>query len=476
MARPLTVSFLKRPGTSTRKTLRVLLTSVNWAGFKIQPWASRPGSEDRPFAGEPIDEQPQSLLPHAVTEPLFTVVRQPRLYQLTHADHPRTLVNLRVERIRVDSPKPIRFVTVEFELKHGAQQALDLLHAIANDTPGLIPARMTNFQRGLMASGRLLTADTRLASNHLQPESQLLDLACASLRQQLHQFKSYEPGAWEALHLDGVHQMRVASRRTRVALSLFADILPQAEANRLADDLRWFGRSLGAARDQDVQLLRIDECRKQLKSKWRGELGRYRAHAAREQLTAHDRLRHALAEPRFADLLNNYRALISASLQSNVDSEAPSIAAIAPVLITQHLEKTGKHALDIDDAASEKQLHRLRIAIKRLRYLLEYLLPVEAAAFREPVAALSKLQDQLGSHQDAQLTSARLRKYRNRHAINARERAALRHLIEIENLRKRRARRGLAKHWREFEHIMTPALERVLQDWSRGKPRNTRSG
>ena len=51
--------------------------------------------------------------------------------------------------------------------------------------------------------------------------------------------------------------MRVASRRLRAALSLFADFLPPS-AEKLRDDLRWVAHTLGAVRDLDVQMEQLD--------------------------------------------------------------------------------------------------------------------------------------------------------------------------------------------------------------------------
>src|SRR5205085_1488500 len=52
---------------------------------------------------------------------------------------------------------------------------------------------------------------------------------------------------------DAVHDMRVATRRLRAAISTFHEALP-ADFQRLRDELRWFGRVLGEVRDLDVHI------------------------------------------------------------------------------------------------------------------------------------------------------------------------------------------------------------------------------
>ncbi len=51
---------------------------------------------------------------------------------------------------------------------------------------------------------------------------------------------------------DSVHQMRVTTRRLRSTLRSFRRVAGNAETERLAAELRWLGRALGAARDGEV--------------------------------------------------------------------------------------------------------------------------------------------------------------------------------------------------------------------------------
>ena len=62
--------------------------------------------------------------------------------------------------------------------------------------------------------------------------------------------------------------MRVATRRLRAALRLFADVLPP-QASSLSDELKWFASQLGPVRDLDVQIERMRDIAGEL-----GVLGR----------------------------------------------------------------------------------------------------------------------------------------------------------------------------------------------------------
>src|ERR1035437_4378027 len=61
-------------------------------------------------------------------------------------------------------------------------------------------------------------------------------------------------GVSQAKDIEAIHRMRVASRRLRNALPLFADYLPARKVTIWQKQLQKTTRSLGAARDTDVQI------------------------------------------------------------------------------------------------------------------------------------------------------------------------------------------------------------------------------
>jgi hypothetical protein len=64
----------------------------------------------------------------------------------------------------------------------------------------------------------------------------------------LRQIISNQP-AVQAGNPDGVHQMRIGLRRMRAAISIFTELLQDAETDRLKRELRWLTGRLGPARD-----------------------------------------------------------------------------------------------------------------------------------------------------------------------------------------------------------------------------------
>src|SRR5215831_17230962 len=64
-------------------------------------------------------------------------------------------------------------------------------------------------------------------------------------------FQREEPAA-RGGDVEAVHQLRVASRRLRATLQLFAPVLPATLLGSANEGLGWLGRGIGGVRDLDV--------------------------------------------------------------------------------------------------------------------------------------------------------------------------------------------------------------------------------
>src|SRR5262249_60536796 len=56
---------------------------------------------------------------------------------------------------------------------------------------------------------------------------------------------------------EGLHQMRVALRRLRAAVSLFADMLLAPQTEEMKTQFKWITQELGPARELDVFIKRV---------------------------------------------------------------------------------------------------------------------------------------------------------------------------------------------------------------------------
>src|SRR2546423_3425413 len=82
-----------------------------------------------------------------------------------------------------------------------------------------------------------------------------IDAITAYLSQQRDAIRSNDPGV-RAGDPDAVHDMRVATRRSRSTLRTFRPLFDPT-VQRLRDELRWLGQALGQVRDGDVMAARL---------------------------------------------------------------------------------------------------------------------------------------------------------------------------------------------------------------------------
>ena len=207
-----------------------------------------------------------------------------------------------------------------------------------------------------------------------------------------------------ALDLDPefVHDLRVATRRSRAALRLFRPLLDEERAAALRAELTWAAGVLGAVRDLDVLL---DRLRGQLartgvpRSAARWVLGRLQ----RERRAAQAALVEALRSSRFAALVEALDA-VKASPPDGWPATAADWGAAA---IRRAARRVGRWQAAAGEPTGA-ELHRLRIAFKRFRYTCEFFADALGDEVREAIRELVRFQDILGAHQDAVVALHRL--------------------------------------------------------------------
>ena len=88
----------------------------------------------------------------------------------------------------------------------------------------------------------------------IAPEATFIEAAHTSLRQQLLEMMSHLGGTRRGDDIEALHDMRVASRRLRAALSVFAAAFPPKPFLALEKEVAKTTDALGAVRDSDVQI------------------------------------------------------------------------------------------------------------------------------------------------------------------------------------------------------------------------------
>ncbi|MBS0275782.1 MAG: CHAD domain-containing protein [Proteobacteria bacterium] len=218
----------------------------------------------------------------------------------------------------------------------------------------------------------------------------------------------------EGREAEGLHQMRVGFRRLRVAFTSFGCHFRNAELGKLRDRAKRMAEHLGPARDLDVFMGELLEPAAEANGAVESfELLRGRANEARR--TAWNFAVTHVLSPAFAGFMADLNGAVERRIWQGhskntfaFDEPAQDVAA---QVLSHRLKAARKRAKHLG-GASDQQVHRLRIALKKLRYTGEFFAPLfDKDSVEEFGLGLSKMQDSLGAVHDvivARETLARL--------------------------------------------------------------------
>lgn len=236
-------------------------------------------------------------------------------------------------------------------------------------------------------------------------------------------FKTMMTNEWgviQDLDPEFLHDFRVSVRRTRSVLGQLGDVLPPALMECFMPELKWLGQITGPTRDLDVYLMNYPGYLKSVPAEFREDL-----HPLKEFLAAHKKSEHqsmvcALGSLRYKKLKEDWRCFLAQDPDFGLPGERmeEKIILIASERIWKTFKKTiGKGAVITDDSPPS-QFHQLRIACKKLRYLLEFfrsLYPEDAVS--GCIDILKDLQDNLGAFNDLVVQIAALESFAEQMAL-----------------------------------------------------------
>jgi CHAD domain-containing protein len=210
-----------------------------------------------------------------------------------------------------------------------------------------------------------------------------------------------------------IHTTRVAVRRLRSTIRVFADLFDSEQAARLEEELVWWAGLLGGVRDMDILTQRQQALLAELpaelilgpvESTIQEELAVQRKQAMNEMLEALNSERFR----KFIAMVRRWRS--DTPFTPAAEASADSIDAA----VKKAKKKAGKRlatavAARRAEEPSDGLFHRARKASKRHRYAVELVSPVWGAKADKIVSQRKDLQDLLGNHQDSIVSAAFLR-------------------------------------------------------------------
>jgi len=233
-------------------------------------------------------------------------------------------------------------------------------------------------------------------------EAALQEIGRACLAHLLH-----NEAAALAMEPEGVHQMRVAVRRIRSAISAFKKLLSAADRRRVSGELAWLVDILGRARNLDV--LRTDllqPARSELLHE--AAIDDLAAALDRERNAAYRRVERAILSKRHAAGMLRLSHWFEARGWRDRPAKRSTllispIGELAPSLLDRRWREVRKRSKRFGRLTAP-QRHKLRIAAKKLRYSIELLGSLfDQDDQREFMKPLKRLQDDLGYANDVRV-------------------------------------------------------------------------
>jgi len=396
-----------------RKDGRTWLQTVKCAAESVAGLSSRPEWEQAYANGsfdfsaidrDDVRNRLESLLPRLV--PVFTTRFKRETCILSPREGVRVLAMIDNGSIEAKGQsRPL--CELELELVEGDPRELYALALQLAESLPLTPENVSKAERGYRLFSNHALRPAKARPSRLSAEQSPVDafriigFDCLSL------WQANESGARESDDPEFIHQLRVALRRLRSALRLFGPALPAEFVERWSEGLKDAADGLGAARDLDVMLAEVlspvaesglaDDATQRLIAMAVDRRDREKT-AAREQLLAasHGRQMLALASDLYA-------------LQSDALVKSANLTTFARLQLTQLRKRARKRYGAAADLHPDK-LHELRVSLKRLRYGIEFLLPLlpEKATVRF-ANDIADIQETLGYLNDEAVARTRLK-------------------------------------------------------------------
>ena len=219
---------------------------------------------------------------------------------------------------------------------------------------------------------------------------------------------------------EALHDMRVASRRLREALRIYADLYPKKRLRQAVRDVRRVTRILGLVREVDVNIGQLNS--------WQERLGEAYAFSIEYVLAIEHERQRRLRKKMLAQLddldMSELRADLSKLLQhprgnpealgeeAEVES-TPSYVLFARRHIEEGLESVHTCLERVSSKPTLHHFHQLRIQTKKFRYSIELLSrALDSHRAIRILKQLKVLQDELGALHDCSVLHSALRALR----------------------------------------------------------------
>lgn len=170
---------------------------------------------------------------------------------------------------------------------------------------------------------------------------------------------------------EGVHSMRVASRRLRSALRDFTPFLRQRGLTPVLKETKHIASTLGEVRDQDVAIAALEKIEKQAPAEVSSALKQLIDQRKELRDEARKKLESTLTATRMKEVQSEFISRINNATAGGKAEAQLTFMKMSAAVILDRLKELEKLSDSLYDPFEIESLHDMRIAAKRLRYALE---------------------------------------------------------------------------------------------------------
>jgi CHAD domain-containing protein len=404
---------LRRRNDAAELTLKSLTSQSASFAARRELTEALASSEDPTMehVGGPVRERVRALRGRVPLIPLFTAITRRQIYGIWIAGQRQGEVALdHTTFIGETFDDQSQLLRVEIESVDGTTTQLEPFIDALKATTSLRAAVASKYETGLARNHLAPVGPPSLDGRTFDRDASIGEVAYATLWRQLVELLRNEPGARLGDDIEALHDMRVAVRRLRAALSLFKPFLP-AEILAQRDDLRWLAGTLGSVRDLDVQLIAFAGWAERLDDADSDNLRPLLDDLQHRRIIARVQMLAALDSERYERFISSFTELLAHPIDA---TNAGAALDVAPDLILRRQRRFARRAAKIKRNASPEAIHAVRIEAKRVRYALEFFRPLYGKSVTSYIHRLVEVQDLLGAHQDATVAVDHLRELAGR--------------------------------------------------------------
>ena len=227
------------------------------------------------------------------------------------------------------------------------------------------------------------------------------------LTSRLAEMVKYRAAALDAGDIEGVHDMRVASRRLRSALRDFLPYMSKGQLSDTREELRKVADALGRARDHDVAAVALKEVASEAPAEAHAVIEEFASARRVEAEQEREALAGEISKERLARLQAEFvealeRALAAARRRKKAGQRPQDLSFrdVGREVILARWEELRKISASLYRPFKAKRLHKARISAKRLRYALELFAPCLGDRLKTLAKEVARLQKSLGELHD----------------------------------------------------------------------------